>query len=551
MNLSWHIIKKDLRRLWLPLGFWGLSVITSVIGDAARLSLDTNSLWGSTLTSLGGLSTFVGWVLVVVLAAMVVLNDPLKNATAFWMTRPISPYRLLVAKAWSLGLLIFLPVATQLAVQAGYGANSREVLLAAGEASLSRAVVILGTAAIATLVEELGSFFVRALALIFTTGFVGLVASSMLRASSYLGGNFAPPADSLALSAVLAAKFFALGLSVGFLWWRYLSRPTGWATVWLYLGALVVVLTPLLWSWDFFQPKHMDSSLSVNGSTFTLEASELQTRSSSTNMLYYTGKIAPVLLPTGEMAVPQGVRNVELQGGNGRKQKVSPSIAPGRGNRSSVATYSPAALQRCLAPLQLKNPPNPGTLTVELGYLNSEKAARVGREHLRISANVDASRCRYEIEAEVPAVLGGGTRVGQSAFLVEQIAVADGKVECRLREQEYRSALIGDTSNSKRRTASMLLDSVVPDFHSQQNVFYILANRGRGEALLGEGPPFDKRASVGEFSVNRRLVKFNSGHSGLVVDAPWLRDATLLRVRLVELGPLECPLSAVEVMLKN
>ena len=40
MNLTWHIVKNDVRRLWLPLALWGFMVVVSAAGDMVQLSPD-------------------------------------------------------------------------------------------------------------------------------------------------------------------------------------------------------------------------------------------------------------------------------------------------------------------------------------------------------------------------------------------------------------------------------------------------------------------------------------------------------------------------------
>ena len=133
MKLMWHIVRKDARRLWLPLVLWAVLMTAGhwiewraehVVTDdkmwTARMRLFASVIWL--------LQFFIGYVL----AAAVVMEDPPTGTTAFWLTRPMTGARVLGAKVLGCGvLLVALPALVALPwwLLAGHGAREMSVLM--------------------------------------------------------------------------------------------------------------------------------------------------------------------------------------------------------------------------------------------------------------------------------------------------------------------------------------------------------------------------------------------------------------------------------------
>src|SRR5262249_55528045 len=98
MNLTWHIVKKDLRALRWPIGVWFLCVVGKLGVGVALLNArgDEGITWFNQMDLLAK-TLAVGELLSFVLAAALVQEDLMVGTTAFWMTRPISGGRLLRA----------------------------------------------------------------------------------------------------------------------------------------------------------------------------------------------------------------------------------------------------------------------------------------------------------------------------------------------------------------------------------------------------------------------------------------------------------------------
>jgi hypothetical protein len=105
-----HLMAADVRRCRWPLLLWIALAVTGAASEAV--------LWRSVTASAGQAAAYAltlfwlaGALLSVALVPLVVQGDPAVGGRAFWMTRPIQPVSLAVAKILLLAsLLVGLPI---------------------------------------------------------------------------------------------------------------------------------------------------------------------------------------------------------------------------------------------------------------------------------------------------------------------------------------------------------------------------------------------------------------------------------------------------------
>src|ERR1017187_9135761 len=109
MNLTWHIIRKDLSRFRLPITIWALA-------GTIMLVLNMHRVWqeafggpvGQMIATFSGVAFFL---LGIALLGWFVQEDNVATPGAFWQSRPISGGQLLAAKASiAFVLLVFIPM---------------------------------------------------------------------------------------------------------------------------------------------------------------------------------------------------------------------------------------------------------------------------------------------------------------------------------------------------------------------------------------------------------------------------------------------------------
>jgi hypothetical protein len=248
MNLTWHIVKKDLRALRWPLLVWVL-VIAAKLGVGVVL-LASHGIEGSEwFVRMDALGKLLAWLecFSLVLVAALIQEDMLVGTTAFWVTRPISGGRLLRAKLWGIGLaFLLLPVLVALPWWLGCGYGVREILGAALEtAAINAAVVVLGLLW-AVVTDGFSRFLMWTLVLMFA------IPSVIGGIALHVQGLATPP------TAGLIVTRFAIAIGIAFLGistvvvHQFLTRrtPRSVGMISASLGLMVAVGLWWPWSWD-------------------------------------------------------------------------------------------------------------------------------------------------------------------------------------------------------------------------------------------------------------------------------------------------------------
>ena len=249
MNLTWHIVRKDLRRMALPVGIWlALQLVSTAAFGGMRMPSEPYRLglpftWAMTMQQMFLLAVVLLGFTGAVLAGFLAQDDSPAGTTAFWQTRPITGVRLMFAKiAGALLMLVVAPAAVLTIVWVGDGFSLRETWLAALEFMAWQIVFIVPALAIGAATSNLGRF-------LFTFGCVVVVFAIGLLISASAWFQNASSNLELERSRAFAMVVVILMGALAVLRWRYGSlrcRPA-----WI-LGATIaaMLVTSLRWSWD-------------------------------------------------------------------------------------------------------------------------------------------------------------------------------------------------------------------------------------------------------------------------------------------------------------
>jgi len=158
MNLTWHIFRKDLRRLKLPMALWLTTIVVRLLVQAVVCGL-----FGHPRLEWIGYVGDGPWtlvrdaldlVVVYLLAGWLVFEDSLRDRDAFWLTRPISGGRLLGAKLLAMGLLLVAaPVVLHVPWWLACGFHAGDLATAAGVKASILLFVMLTSACCAALTD--------------------------------------------------------------------------------------------------------------------------------------------------------------------------------------------------------------------------------------------------------------------------------------------------------------------------------------------------------------------------------------------------------------
>lgn len=160
MKLTWHIVLKDARRLWIPFALWVVLLTLKHGVDWRLLHVVTeDAVWVQRMRAFAIMLTGLGYFIGYILAAALVKEDAPTGNNGFWMTRPVSGARLLGAKVLGCAVLLgILPVLAALPWWLAGGRTGLELLLATREALWWQAWTVAPALVVAAITESLGWF---------------------------------------------------------------------------------------------------------------------------------------------------------------------------------------------------------------------------------------------------------------------------------------------------------------------------------------------------------------------------------------------------------
>jgi hypothetical protein len=246
MNLILHVVKKDLRRFWIPIALFAV-VLAVNVAIGALLRWKGDSFDGETFDRLAlyiNFASVIRGIVIFVLVAAFVHEDPLVGTQAFWMTKPISGLRLLGAKALSfllvfVLLLAFVNLPWWLACSFGW----RDIGLAVWHTTAVSAMAAILALPFAVLTRA----FARYLAALLVTAVLIMVVSTMHFAAT-LKGPPTPP-------GVFVTRFWlASGLAViavaALVVHQYRTRRF-WPSLIFFAAAFATILSiSVWWPWE-------------------------------------------------------------------------------------------------------------------------------------------------------------------------------------------------------------------------------------------------------------------------------------------------------------
>jgi hypothetical protein len=247
MNLTWHIVKKDVRALVWPIAIWLLCIVARLGIGVMLLTADggEGADWFGkmdVLTKVLGGFQFITFVL----TAAVIQQDLLVGTTSFWMTRPISGGRLLRAKLITLCLVfLLLPVLVNLPWWLGCGYGVDEIAWAAGETLAVQAIAVLLGLLWSVVTDGFGRFLMWTLVTVFA-------APMLVAIISFAVSRRAPPVfqEIIGTRFLLCAFIAVIGIAVVTIH-QFLTRRTERSIGIIAATVGGFVLTGAFWPWSW------------------------------------------------------------------------------------------------------------------------------------------------------------------------------------------------------------------------------------------------------------------------------------------------------------
>ncbi len=516
MNLTWHIVKKDLRRMAWPVSGW-LAFVAAALVWLGAMHMPEDSVragdFYNWINGLGGLKTWAVIMQVVtaaLLAAHLMLEDATVGTMGFWLTRPIARGRMLAAKLMAGGLLLVVaPVIALTPVWLANGFSLGETAMAAGEFAAWQIALVVLAFAVASLTKNLAQFFFAA------TGMA--VAFAMVVSIASLAWQLPFQDSDLLRSRQMLTLFAPVPFMLAVLGWQVFTRRTkaGWIAVGV--GLLALLAVGVAWPWDV---------------TANWPRARARMRATAVGLDDLAARIAVKKIVTPfDRALPQAVF-VTVKGGpigEGFFAPESDSITLRLADKRRIQlTLSPGGLWGEDAAMRiagLKRDADP----VEWGMAGRVYGVHdwsAMREALQVSGMLQFAFMHGRVVAELPLQPGAQARSGSSTIRIVGLGGSEGLSETCVVVEERDSVFIGDVGQNEGRM-------VRQNDHSRRDC-YFLVNRALGVAKClhivesGSANMASLLVSVRQlyFSFPERVV--NGKREEL---AGWREGAVLIKVR--------------------
>jgi hypothetical protein len=247
MKLTWQIVRKDLYKLRIPLAIWLGFMMVQVGFNMAVSGFFGPPNWNGLALVAPGVEGCVRFLInplaAYLFASWIVFADPLVERDAFWITRPISGWRLLAAKLTAAGLVFFvLPVVASLPWWLACGLGAKDILLGA----ILQHGPLLAVALVGMTMAAITDGFPRyVLWTIAGAAVAAVIQMTVAWASGARHVSFNLNASRAAFTLVLAAVVFGAVLLH-----QFVTRRLRRSICLLVAGLVVAIVTGSLSRWD-------------------------------------------------------------------------------------------------------------------------------------------------------------------------------------------------------------------------------------------------------------------------------------------------------------
>jgi len=269
MRLTWHIVRKDIRRFWIPLVLLSaLAVLRFGVGGSLLTANEPDRVWFNHMAVYANVLWGIGLFVTFLLVAAVVQEDSLASPS-FWQTRPISGARLLAAKAVGLTLMFgLLPTLLSMPWWLGCGLGRQEICGAAAETFAVQMGVVLIALPWAAVTGNYGRFLLWTL-----VGAVAWATVALLLAGHIIGSGQHFSAGT-AVTRCVVIGFLAVAGSIGVAVHQFMTRRTWRSIALIAAAALSMAIAGRWWPWDasdFWSPRQITPSGVANDITLSFD----------------------------------------------------------------------------------------------------------------------------------------------------------------------------------------------------------------------------------------------------------------------------------------
>lgn len=527
MIMILHIVRKDLRHLRLYLAGWlGLLIVVCLV---VRLG------WGPGLSWIAVIGALKIALLALIVSKLVQEDSPV-GSTSFWLSQPVSGRQLLAAKSIVLAVTLVIPT---LLVEATFllfsGVTAHDILRSIPETLIYTLFAVAILMMLAALTRSLSHMVT--LGLFFS---VSVIVFLLVKSEIFFGNRLdIDPFTRMTLRSSQWIGFFLffLALAAIVVCLQYLTRRTKLNAILALAGLLPCILTFELWTWDFVAALRRPERTVVDPEKLVARIDEQSLKffpnasmPSRDRRLVLHGAIVVENHPADLMVVPLQVGSKVSFGsvGLGHRGHWERDVNEYEDRQlddmdfdywdSKLDDGRVEAFEQALGGVRLLA----NEFRLETGYFpkfleisQADYESEVASNG-RLSAEVDLLIQRVEI---VPLPMETGARYRRGSDHAEVLNVTPDRKMMWIELKESRHRLV-----SKQ----------------PRNRWYVLRNRSRGEALLGDEMSSNSfgvaRFALPTVSFNHLRLSFTLPLQDPSYGPEWFEGAELLRIDMTYLG---------------
>jgi hypothetical protein len=538
VNLIFHILKKDIRRMRVFLGFWLFTLLLSAMVNGANVLIPAGDF--SLQYAVEIILTLIGIFRVVLVAIAVPLlmhSEPLVGTTAFWQTRPVCRQDVLKSKLAFAGIFfILLPLLVDVFLLSASQFPSAYVLATIPEIVLSSVSLFLLLMAVAVLTRNFG-YYALVLVSYYILAAVLVAGVQIPRLFSRGWSNLPPVSLGLADSRALLCSLVGIAFGAGIIALQFRTRKTFKSYVLLALLVAASFWAGQLSPWILFPEQKPEAMFDFGSEPVSILLSPAQESFVSDNFQSRKGapiekNIRKVLLfdglPEGCYADIERISGVYSIGGT----NVVASDILKQSYRSLASKPQVSAMEEMIAPLNLVKDRYLFSSAADLLRIPEADYLKYRGISGKYSSEITFNLVQFVPVTSLPLTVGSRHRDGASAFTLESLLKSTEGCTVILREERIRSIFKRDRTPVR-----------------DERYVYVLANRRTGEAFLQNRQPSSSSRfdfSKGRnFSIKRQSLYFTSAEKSMFaqpITDEWIADAELVILKRIWLGETVRPL---------
>jgi len=528
MNLTFHILKKDIRRLRVVLGFWLLTVISSAVVNGLNATTSAGDFALQYAGEIGHvLIQLCLYILMVIAVPLLMHSEPLVGTTAFWQTRPLNRWDVLKSKLLFAGIFfVLMPVLVHVLLLALCRVPMIGIFASIPETALTWTGAVFLFMTLAALTRNVG-FYVLVTVGYFIASIALMAGVTIFRLFSGTVFNVGNVSAGITDTRALLSGWVSVALCSTILFLQFKTKKLRYA-----YGMLVALLLLSFWVGTFSEisffsePKGTLRSGEIEKIELVLDRGDrMHVRDSFSLRKGATSKkdVAGTLLATGlSNGVYATVVRIEACYAldDGTRIESTPRQI---GYNSSQDQRKHDALTVAAAPLGLIPAGHLYVPTEVLLQIPEEDYLKYRETEGAYTADVTLNLFTFSPVASLPLEVGARHREGFSVFTVESVLKKTEGCDVVLRKQKADFLFLRDRTPTDG------------DRH-----LYLLVNRKSNEAFV---PKVDQRSRLGSgggsFAAKRYPLRFTSAEKKpfiTPITEEWLADAELMIVERKWLG---------------